>query len=606
MPRLLALLCLLVVPAVAIADTSQPNVILLMTDDQGYGELSCHGNPVLETLNLDRLHSQSARFTDFHVAPMCTPTRGQLLTGLDAARNGAINVSSGRTLLRAELPTMASLLRDGGYRTGIFGKWHLGDNYPYRPQDRGFEQTLWFPSSHISSTPDFWDNDYFNDTFRRNGQLQEYPGYCTDVFFDEAIEWMRGRADSDEPFFCYLPTNTPHWPHWVPDEERQIITNAWTKARENGSVRELAAGQRDELISYLAMILNIDENVGKLEQFLEDADLVEDTIFVFLTDNGSTFGPTYYNAGMRGRKTQLWEGGHRVPCFVRWPGGDVEPRDIEGVTQVQDLLPTLLDLCGLKSSNSFDGKSLAQVVRGQAAVPEDRMLVINYSRMPIGFEFAAPDSPSRMRREGAAVLWKNWRLLRGRELYDLNEDPQQQTNIIDQQPEVAEKMRKHLRDWWQDVRALANEAQPVIIGHPAENPMKLTACEWLDVFIDQQRQIRRADLKNGWWEVSVAEAGEYQFELRRWPRETKLALSAGLPASQVTDGNLPAGESLPIAHARMRIGTGPMLRKRAEPDAESVTFTTQLEAGRTRLYTWFEDAARQPIVGAYYIYVARK
>ncbi|MEM7015263.1 MAG: sulfatase-like hydrolase/transferase, partial [Verrucomicrobiota bacterium] len=149
----------------------KPNIILIITDDQGYGDLSCHGNPVLKTPSLDRLYSQSVRLSDFHVAPMCAPTRGQLLTGRDAARNGAINVSSGRTLLRAELPTLADLLASGGYETGIFGKWHLGDNFPYRPQDRGFQESLWFPSSHINSTPDFWDNDSFDDTYHRNGTL---------------------------------------------------------------------------------------------------------------------------------------------------------------------------------------------------------------------------------------------------------------------------------------------------------------------------------------------------------------------------------------------------------------------------------------------------
>jgi len=168
----------------------RPNVIIVMTDDQGYGELSVHGNPILKTPHLDRLHSQSLRLTDFHVAPMCTPTRGQLLTGTDAARNAAINVSAGRTLLRASLPTMADFFQDNGYRTGIFGKWHLGDNYPFRPQDRGFEETLWFPSSHINSVPDWWNNDYFDDTYMVNGKRKLMPGYCTDVYFDRPIPVM--------------------------------------------------------------------------------------------------------------------------------------------------------------------------------------------------------------------------------------------------------------------------------------------------------------------------------------------------------------------------------------------------------------------------------
>ncbi len=168
-----------------------PNVIIVMTDDQGYGDLSAHGNPVLRTPNLDQLASQSIRLTDFHVAPMCTPTRGQLMSGRHALANGAMNVSNGRAILRKTIPTMANFFADGGYRTALFGKWHLGDNYPYRPQDRGFQETLTFQSSTLSSAPAFWNNDYFDDFYLHNGQLSQYPGYCTDVFFAEAMRWIK-------------------------------------------------------------------------------------------------------------------------------------------------------------------------------------------------------------------------------------------------------------------------------------------------------------------------------------------------------------------------------------------------------------------------------
>ena len=587
---------------------AKPNVIVVMTDDQGYGDLSCHGNPILQTPHLDRLHSESVRLTDFHVAPMCTPTRGQLLTGVDAARNGAINVSSGRTLLRAELPTLADVFADAGYKTGIFGKWHLGDTYPYRPQDRGFQETLWFPSSHINSTPDVWDNDYFDDTYRRNGVLTKYEGYCTDVFFREAIEWMKERAGENEPFFLYLPTNAPHSPYWLPQSYRDAMRSRFEDAEASGAfTKKLAKGKREDIIDFLAMIQNIDDNMGHMDAFLKEAGLFEDTLIVYLTDNGSTQGADYFNAGMWGRKTELWEGGHRVPCFIRHPkGGLGAPRDLSGLTQVQDLFPTLIDLTGLKSDAAVDGESLAPALRGEGDVPADRMLVINYSRMPFAFDYPAPDSPSLMRREGAGVLWKHWRLLEDRELYDLRSDKLQRKNVIDEHPEVAEKMRGHLDSWWDDVKDLANEPQPVAIGHPAENPVMLTACEWLDVFIDQQKQTRRADLKNGWWEIEVAEPGAYDFELRRWPREVSIPLNAGMAATKVTDDVLEAGAALPIARARMQIGTRPPMVKRVENGQQAVTFTVDLEAGRTRLYTWFDDANHQALLGAYYVYVNRR
>src|SRR5262245_54420608 len=198
----------------------KPNIVLIITDDQGYGELSCHGNPVAKTPHLDQLAKESVRLTDFHVAPMCTPTRGQLLTGVDCLRNGAMNVSSGRTLLRREFPTMAEIFARNSYRTAIFGKWHLGDNYPFRPEDRGFQEAIWFPSSHVSSAADFFNNDYFDDVYCHNGKREAFKGYCTDVFFREATRWMRECTKRKQPFFCYLPLNAPHGPLFVPDHYR--------------------------------------------------------------------------------------------------------------------------------------------------------------------------------------------------------------------------------------------------------------------------------------------------------------------------------------------------------------------------------------------------
>lgn len=604
-PKCLLCLGLSLVTAFCAVSAKRPNVIIVMTDDQGYGELSVHGNPILKTPHLDRLHSQSIRLTDFHVAPMCTPTRGQLMTGLDAARNAAINVSAGRTLLRASLPTMADFFQDNGYRTGIFGKWHLGDNYPYRPQDRGFEETLWFPSSHINAVPDWWDNDYFDDTYWVNGKRKVMPGYCTDVYFEEAMKWMKRQSESDESFFVYLPTNAPHGPHWSPEKE----LNEARKAIEGKELPEIGQGNRESFAGYLGMVLNIDNNMGRLMEFLDREDLAEDTILIFQTDNGSTFGSRYFNAGMRGRKTELWEGGHRVPFFLRWPGGGLgKPRDIDGVTHVQDVLPTLIDLCGLVPARppKFDGISLAPVFKGHVQTPpKDRMVVINYSRMPFGFEFAGPDSPSVMYREGAGVMWGRWRLLEDKELYNLENDPGQKVNVIDRHPKVAARMSAFLDAWWNEVKDIANEPQPVIIGHDAENPSLLTACEWLDVFVDQQRQIRRGVEKNGWWELIVAESGTYEFELRRWPREADTAIAAGMPAVQLTAGETAIGVAMPIKSARIQVGRE-FQSKPVKLTDKAVRFTFELEEGPTRLYTWFEDSPRNGLAGAYYVYVNRK
>lgn len=583
----------------------RPNVLVVITDDQGYGELSCHGNPVLQTPNLDRLSSESIRLTDFHVAPMCTPTRGQLMTGVDALRNGAMNVSSGRTLLRREFPTMGNLFADSGWSTGLFGKWHLGDTYPYRPQDRGFDESVWFPSSHIGSVPDQWQNDYFDDTYIHNGRRQTYTGYTTDVLFREAMTWMKSEADARRPFLCYLATAAAHQPHYVPEKYLAPVRAALDVARD--SLPTLEPAVEEQLVRFLAMCVNIDENMGRLEEFLNERVLRDNTVVFFLTDNGSTFGPKYFNAGMKGGKTTLWEGGHHVPCFVRWPGGGLRSAgDVGGLTQVQDLLPTLVELLGLKipADIRFDGISLAGVLQGKTVVPEDRKLVINYSRMPFKAVRTMDQNRAVPRREGAAVLWQHWRLLEDKELYNLHDDPLQEQNVIARHPEVVAVMRSHLDQWWDGVQEHANEFEASVIGNDAENPVQLTACEWADVFIDQQAQVRRGDRKNGLWHIEVAAAGDYAFSLSRWPTDAKLRLRDGIEATRVTDGVLTSGRAWPVGSARLRVGDGEQqVTVRAE--SQSIRFEMSLPAGQTTLQTWFNDESDRPIAGAYYVTVER-
>ncbi len=597
------LACVLVNLGSALGSESEPNVIIILTDDQGYGELSAHGNPVVKTPNLDRLRAESVRFTDFHVAPMCTPTRGQLMSGQDALRNGAMNVSSGRTLLRRELPIMPQMFADAGYATGIFGKWHLGDTFPYRPEDRGFAEAVWFPSSHIGSVPDYWNNDYFDDTYIHNGQRQAYTGYTTDVLFREAIAWMNQQAEAGSPFLCYLPTAAAHQPHFVPAEFRSAVEKDLERVKDQ--LPPLKPERERELVRYLAMVANIDENMGRLESFLEQSGQRENTIIVFFTDNGSTFAPEYFDAGMRGKKATLWEGGHRVPCFIRWPAGKLRPSgDVHGLAQVQDLLPTLLELCGVQPPQNarFDGQSLVPVLRGRTELPQDRILVINFSRMPFKSTQTLPDNEAVPRREGAAVLWQRWRLIEDRELYNLETDPQQEDNILAKHPEVVAKMRAHLDTWWAGVRDECREFQPSIIGNARQNPVTLSACEWADVFVDQQAQVRRGVEKNGRWHLDVDRAGRYRFELRRFPPESGLRIDQAVEQTTVADGHLSAGPALLIDAARLQIGHQ-TVQTMIAPSSQSVTFEMNLSAGRTTLQTWWLDEMGKEICGAYYVIV---
>jgi arylsulfatase A-like enzyme len=553
---------------------------MILTDDQGYGDLSAHGNPRLKTPQLDRLHSESVRLTDFHATPMCTPTRSQLLTGRDALYNGAMNVSSGRTLLRRDLPTMAEIFKAAGYSTGIFGKWHLGDNYPYRPEDRGFDETVWFPSSHIGSASDSWNNDYFNDEYRHNGGRRRYSGYCTDVFFGEAAKWIRAQAEARHPFLAYIPLNAAHGPLFVEDRYRRMFP-----------------GLAPNLASFFGMIVNIDENAGRLDEMLRASGLRDNTILLFMTDNGGTAGVNFYNAGMRGQKITLWEGGHRVPCFWRWPQGKLAAgKDLDELTQVQDVLPTLIDLCGLKPPPGarFDGVSLAPLLRGQTRTLPDRKLVVQFSRMNVG----------RPQYGDAAVLWKKWRLVSGTQLYNIASDPAQQRNVINENPEVAAAMREHYDQWWKNVAPRLDSYLPVHIGADQENPTLVSPTEWADSFLDQGNQIRRGEHRNGEWHVMVERSGQYTFRLRRWPKELDVPMRAPIPAHDGEDGDYPAGVALPIAKARLRIAAADRTQPVAADDREAV-FTLQLGEGWTKMQTWFYDDADKEISGAYFVYVER-
>ncbi len=564
---------------------SRPNIIFVLTDDQGYGDLSCLGNPLLKTPTLDRIHADSVRLTDFHVAPMCTPTRGELMTGQDALRNGATFVCMGRSLLRADLPTMADILADNGYHTGHFGKWHLGDNYPYRPQDRGFHETIHHPAFGITSAADYYGNDYFDDHYRHKDEIKQYMGYCTDVWFEEVMRWMQGCHDRNEPFFAYIATNAPHGPYWVPDEYRQPY---------------LDGIKRDEA-SFFGMIANIDENMAQLEKFLQDNEIRDNTILIFMTDNGTAMGEGIYNAGMRGRKTSLYEGGHRVPCFIRWPEVGLEGgRDVGGVTRGVDILPTLIDLCDLQAPDGWtcDGLSLAAHLRRPDQAVADRTSVVQYGHANEGAGFGFTG------RDRAAVMWGQWRLVDGRELYNIGEDPGQQQDVAAANTELVKRLRGQYGAWWDDVGSTLTSYQALTIGSDAENPARLCSCDWAWVYADNQRGIRGPVMDSGTWHVDAARAGLYSFTLRRWPEESGLGISDPAPVMQGVDGSWPAGQALPVSAAWLQVGRSEQTLP-VPPDATGQTFEMAVERGPTTVKSWWRDEQGDPLAGAYYVTAER-
>ncbi len=554
-------------PATLFAAETRPNILIVLTDDQGMGDFSCHGNPVLKTPHLDRLRDQSIRFTDFHVAPMCTPTRGQLMTGLDAVRNGATSVTGGRSFLRPGLPTLPQILAAAGYRTGLFGKWHLGDNYPHRPMDRGFQEALYIQGWGFTSAPEF-DNTLFDGRYFHNGIEKRFTGHCTDFWFDQAMAWMRQRQAAHEPFFCYLPLNAPHAPHTVAEKYSDPY-------KGKGAAH------------FLGMIAQIDQNMGRLEAFLQETGLRDNTLVIFMTDNGGTAGVKLWNAGLRGGKTTYYEGGHRVPCWVRWPAGHlVGPRDIAAPAQVQDILPTLLELAPADAppGAGFDGRSLAGLLRGTQQQLPDRMFVVQYSR-------------ATLEKWECAVVWNQWRLVHGQELYDVNADRAQQHDRAADHPQIVARLREHYENWWQHLESQARRFVPTSLGAPQQPRVALTSSDWQDVYCDNAGHVRQAagGPRGGHWNVLVERAGLYEIALRRWPQETGLAL--GEPSG-------PQSQSLPIAAARVIVG-GQEQGVKVSSDEKAAVLRINLPAGPAKLQAWFADAAGQDLCGAFYAYVRR-
>lgn len=558
------------------AAARKPNVIVFLTDDNGYGDLSCHGNPVLRTPHFDRLHDESVRLTDFHVAPMCTPTRGQLMTGKDALRNGASSVCAGRSFLRPGIPTMAEIFASAGYRTAMFGKWHLGDSYPNLPHQRGFQEAVYHLGWGITSMADLWENDYFDGRFRHNGTLTSYKGFCTDVFFKLAMDWIKSVRSSDQPFFLYLPTNAAHGPHWVAERYRKPYAGKGPAA-------------------FFGLMANLDENLGRLDDFLGAENLKDNTIFIYLNDNGATAGGTVYNAGMRGRKTEYYEGGHRAACFVRWPAGGLKaPADVAALTEVQDLLPTLIDLCRIPTpaGASFDGASLARLLRGEPGPPMSRTLVVQYGQVPAKWD--------------CAVMHDRWRFVLGKELYNLDTDPGQAHDVAADHPQVVARMREAYESWWAGVEPKLNDFTPIVIGSERENPVTLSAADWANVYCDNMNDLRTGKPANGPWYVLPERDGVYHVELRRWPAEADAPIAGAVPPFRAVAGGLQAGKALPVERARLAICDFDESRPVGVTD-KSVTFTVRLKAGsKVPLRTWFYDAAGHELSGAYFAYVRRE
>ncbi len=546
--------------------TRPPNVIFVITDDQGYADIGYHGNPVLKTPHLDQMARESVQLDNHHHDPLCSPSRAALLTGQYACRNGVWHVIHGRHLLHPAAVTMADVYAADGYRTGLFGKWHLGDNYPFAPQYRGFDESLCHRGGGVGELPDYWGNSYVDDVYFHNGEPIRCEGYCTDVFFDAALAFIESHREAS--FLVYLAPNAMHAPHIVPAEYAEPY---------------LAQGLPEERAKFYGMIANFDENMGRLFARLRQLSLDEDTLVIFTADHGTAAGydpetGDGYNAGLRGKKGSVYDGGHQVNFFFRWSGQLPAERKVRQLTAHIDILPTLIDICGLECDTepAFDGLSLAELLRGDECELPERSLVIQLQS----------DQPRKWHQ--TALLDGRWRLVNGEELYDVDRDRAQENDVSAEFPHVVAALRRDYDAFWEEMQDSFSHSIAIPVGTKCENPTLLSARDWHPTegrvpwrqsWIDDP-----AYDANGFWWIDVTRPGPYRIELRTHPREAERPMGVSAASLQVDDTEWSKPLSGEDCHA---------------------TFDLELDSGLRKLRTELSNDGGDRRRGAYFVYVTK-
>lgn len=527
----------------AAAAANRPNVLLIVTDDQGYGDFSLHGNPHLRTPHIDRLGKESVRFDRFFVNSFCAPTRASLLTGRWSLRTGCHGVTHNREAMRPEEVTVAEALRGAGYRTACIGKWHNGEQFPYTPPGQGFDEFFGFHNGHT--------NLYFDPTLLRGTTPEKTRGYISDVLTDEAMRFI-GTARPD-PFFCYLAYNAPHSPYQVPDQYFD---------------RFKALGMDDTLAAFYGMCENLDDNVGRLLGRLDELGLAKDTLVLFLTDNGGTAGVKIYNAGMRGGKTSVHEGGTRVPLFLRWGAAGWKPHLVKSIVSHIDLYPTLLDLCRVPAPPGppVDGVSLAPLLDGDESAWPERVLfthnpidetnrypgAVRTPRYRLVREIKGPSGGSSARNgDISATAWQ---------LYDMGADPGEKIDLAMAQPSLVAELSARYEAWYADISREGLTRFSLPVGLAEENPVELHAPQAF--YTGPMHFASGPGFANDWltdwsgkggriWFELDAVAGRYEVEVdyacEPVDAGSRLRISAGTSLLEITVPAAPAKE-VPLPH----------------------------------------------------------
>ncbi len=507
---MLLILCLIGLSCSPEKEFNHPNVVIILTDDQGYGDLAFHGNEHIKTPFLDEFARSSVRLTNFYVSPHCAPTRASLMTGRYSLRTGIRDTYNGGAIMASSEITIAEMLKQANYHTGIFGKWHLGDNYPSRPIDQGFDESLIHLAGGIGQVGDITtyfqgDSSYFNPVLWHNGAREKHQGYCSDIFAQNAIDFIEKNHKS--PFLCYLSFNAPHIPLQVPDEYYQRYASIDPSMMSDGSKVNMSERDKEAARKVYAMVTNIDVNVGKLLSKLDELGIKENTIVIFMTDNG----PQHfrYNEQMRGKKSSVYRGGNRVPFFMRYPERFEGDKDVHFTTAHLDVLPTLAELCNaaLPNDRVIDGKSLIPLIEGSSDGWNERLL----------FSYCSRRYPE---------LYKNMSIQKGDfklvgqtdfnaslndfELYNLKQDPSERNNLILQNQSMGDELKQSLDAIYYELVNSKNLLNPpkTIVGSEMENPIILNRND-----ADGERRMWDQEEIYGKWNVAIEE-GRYNFEFK--------------------------------------------------------------------------------------------
>ncbi|QDV69253.1 Arylsulfatase [Rosistilla carotiformis] len=585
-------LALATTPVFAESVPTPKGIVFVLVDDIGYGDIDVLYPSVLETPNIDALYRESLRLTDFHVGSTCAPSRGSIMTGRAINAGGVWHTIAGRELLRENEQTMAEVFRANGWRTAIFGKWHLGDGYPYSPRFRGFDLAVVHGGGGVGQGPDYWMNDYYSDVdfdgkptaadvYWENGKTFEADKFCTDYWFDRSKEFIKQSVAEGKRFFCYLPTNAAHSPFNAPHGFKK---------------------------GFDGLIENVDENMGRMDEFLAAEGIQDDVLVIFSTDNGTTGSRL---GGLRQRKGSHYDGGHNVPCFWRWKKGGIggsseSARDVASLTAGMDLLPTFMDLWGLKRPDGglpLHGISLKEMLLSDDYTPQQRTLIIDTQREADLVKWRRACVLRDEVEEGK--ITHKWRLIQGKpkskqELYDFLVDRDTNDNIIEGNDATVASLAASYDAWWDDVSAGWEAFPPFVVDDRKEPELTLYAHSWIGTSMTpwNQSHIVQGAAGTGTHSIRFDSSGRYQIELRRWPRE-----DGGAIAGKSSTG---AGKVIPATKARVALGKVGEATKAINPQDDAVVFEMEVPAGEaTTLTTALLDDDDKVLNGAFYVYIKK-